>query len=54
MTQDVSITADDQQKIDDLVSRYRHSLEHIYQLAYLQGQIDSDNKALDALRKDAP
>jgi hypothetical protein len=47
---DPKIPQEDQQRIDALVSTYRHSLENMYRMAYLQGQIVSETAARDALR----
>ena len=34
------IPQDDQERINALVAAYRHSLENLYRVAYLQGQIE--------------
>ena len=46
---DPKIPALDQQRIDGMVFNYRHQLENLYRMAYLQGQIDSETAARDKL-----
>ena len=43
MAEDVKIPQFDIERIDAMVAQYRHSLETIYRIAYIQGQIDQAN-----------
>ena len=50
---DPQIPQKDQERIDAMVASYRHSLEHLYRVAYLQGQIDDANDTVQKLRMPA-
>lgn len=50
MNDDIIIPADDQQRIDALVSDFRHRIENLYRMAYLQGQIASETEARDKIK----
>jgi hypothetical protein len=54
VSDDVLISAADQERIDAMVAQYRHSIEHLYRIAYLQGQIDEGNDALRKMKERAP
>ena len=45
-----NIPARDQERIDAMVASYRHQLENLYRMAYIQGQIDEATEARDRLR----
>ena len=46
-----NIPPQDQERIDLLVSEFRHRMENLYRLAHIQGQIESETAARDALRR---
>ena len=45
-----NIPARDQGRIDMLVLEFRHRMENLYRMAYIQGQIDEAKEARDRLR----
>lgn len=47
---EVIISAADQQRIDDMVRQYRHQIENLYRIAYLQGAIDQSKEDAAKLR----
>ncbi len=50
MDNDVHIHEVDQQRIDDMVKQYRNQITNLYKIAYLQGQIEQEEKARDELK----
>jgi len=40
---DMPIPAEDQERIDGMVRAYRHSVETLYRLAYIQGAMDEEH-----------
>ncbi len=40
----------DRQRLEDMVQSYRHSIYNLYRIAHIQGQIESETAARDALR----
>ena len=48
-----TIPQDDQERINAMVASYRHSIENLYRVAYLQGQIDQSVDDLRKLRAEA-
>lgn len=42
MDDDVKIPQDDQERIVAMVGQYRHQIENLYRMAYLQGAIDQN------------
>ena len=50
----VQIPQDDQERIDALVRTYRHALENLYRMAYLQGAMDQVQQDRDAMKKRIP
>ena len=44
----------DRERIESMVAQYRHQIENLYRMAYLQGQIESETAARDALRARMP
>ena len=47
----VPLCAADRARIDSIVSDFRHTLERLYEIAYIQGQIDQANETREQLRK---
>ena len=47
---EVPICQDDMDRINALVDQYRHSLLRLYEVAYLQGQIDAQEDERDRLK----
>ena len=45
------ISGDDQYRIEMVVAEFRHRMEFLYRMGYLQGAIDSETKARDELRR---
>ena len=43
----------DRERIDAMVAQYRHSIERLYEVAYLQGAIDQAEADRAKLRKKA-
>ena len=50
---DLPIPQADQERIDGMVATYRHQLENLYRMAYMQGQIDADSDTLAKLKAKA-
>ena len=50
---EVPMPADDRDRINAMVDQYRHQIERLYEVAYLQGQIDQQIEERDKLRKEA-
>lgn len=50
---EIVIMPQDQERIDAMVAQYRHSLENLYRIAYLQGQIDQNVADLRKLKEAA-
>lgn len=48
---DEKIPKRDRDRIEALVEQYRHQLEKLYIMAYLQGQIDSHEDTVKKLQK---
>lgn len=44
----------DRERIDAMVAAYRDSIERLYEMAYIQGQIDLANETREQLCKAAP
>ena len=53
MSDDVPIAQYDQERIDAIVTKFRHSVENLYRMAYLQGAMDQVKDDRDRLRKEA-
>lgn len=53
MTDEIPIHTDDQERIDAAVADYRHTLESLWKMAYLQGQIDTAKSTNAQLREAA-
>ena len=49
---EVPIKADDRERIDAMCAQYRNQIENLYNIAYLQGQIDQAEADRDKLRKE--
>ena len=45
-----NIPAADQERIDLLVSEFRHRMENLYRMGYLQGAIDEATETRDKMR----
>ena len=50
---EVPITADDRERIDDIVTHFRTRIENLYNIAYLQGQIDQAEADRAKLKENA-
>lgn len=50
---DVNIMAADAAKIAQEVEQFRHTITRLYQLGYLQGQIDMAQKATGLMKEPA-
>ena len=48
----VPLTEADRERIDAMVAQYRHSIERLYEMAYLQGQIAQAEEERAKLRAD--
>ncbi len=46
---DLQIPEVDRERIEAMVRQYRHQIENLYRIAYLQGQIESETKARNEL-----
>lgn len=44
----------DRQRIENMVADYRRSLETLYTLAYLQGEVASDRARLERMKSASP
>ena len=51
---DIEIPEIDRKRLEDMVANYRHDIYHLYRLAYLQGQIASDNDTITKLKSKVP
>lgn len=48
---DIPIPADDRERIEQMVRQYRHSIENLYRMAWLQGSIEQVEIDRDALKR---
>ena len=46
-----NIKPDDKEKIDGAVAQFRRTLEHIYQIEYIQGAIDEAKETTEKMRR---
>ena len=47
---EVPMPADDRDRINAMVDQYRHQIERLYEVAYLQGQVDQQIEERDKLQ----
>ena len=50
---DVQISPQDLERIEAMVRQYRHQIENLYRMAYLQGSIDQATEDRNKLRREA-
>lgn len=47
---DVQISADDRERIEDMVTLFRSKITNLYRMAFMAGQMHSDNDTVAKLR----
>lgn len=48
---DLQIPEIDRERIEGMVAQYRHQIENLYRIAYMQGQIEQANEAVRELQR---
>lgn len=51
---DFPIPEADRDRIESMVAQYRHQIENLYRMAYLQGQIEISREAVAEMRREHP
>ena len=49
----VPISAEDRDRIEQMVAQFRHQIENLYNIAYLQGQLDQGEADLVKMKRGA-